>query len=190
VPSAFPDIQHVIRLATFEPPRFATGPKSEMGYHGRQPCSDAALTAPPATTLTAGHSRKSFGSAGPPSGSSCTHSPLPANSPCIACTAQARVPVSPSVSAPHRARQSDGYRNRDTALERTGNLRSTRHPRSAKVALVPCSQASGNSTPHTPACRPPCGPPWLARLTCGSWCRRCGKAAKVWEVAARSYSAS
>jgi hypothetical protein len=128
-----------------------------------------------ATTLTAGRSRKSFGSAGPPSGSSCTHSPLAANNPCSACTAQAHGSVSPSASAPRRARQSDACRNRGIELQDTGNLRSARHPVSAKVALVPCSPTSDNSTPHTPACRPPCGPPWPARLTCGSWCRKCSR---------------
>jgi hypothetical protein len=77
----------------------------------------------PATTLTAGHSRKSFGSAEPPGGSSCTHSPLPASSPCIACIAQARVPASPSVSAPHRGQRKPLFMPpNDSAVSTGGRL--------------------------------------------------------------------
>jgi hypothetical protein len=48
----------------------------------------------------------------------------------------------------------------------------TRVRRVTQVALVPCSQAFDNSTPHTRADQRPCGPPWHARRTCGSWCRK------------------
>ena len=64
-----------------------------------------AFTALPATTLTAGHSRKSSGTSGQPSGSSCTHNPLPASNPCTACSAQARGTASSSACGPHRAQR-------------------------------------------------------------------------------------
>jgi hypothetical protein len=125
----------------------------------------------PATNATAGHSLKSSVAAGPPSGSSCTHSLLPANSPCIACTAQARVPASPSVSAPRRAQQSGACRSRDTAPQGTVARvqRVTQGRRRLRWSLIAEHPIVPRLT-RQPVCLL-AGRLWHARRTCVSLCR-------------------
>jgi hypothetical protein len=104
-----------------------------------------ALTALPATMLKPGHSLKSSVASGPPSGSSCTHGLAPANSPCTACTAQARGSVLSSACGPHRAQRSGACGIQGTELRDTGSRvqrvtqcrRGLRWPTEAQHALIP-----------------------------------------------------